>query len=130
MQFLVLSSFADDELVRQAIAAGATGYLVKPLELDQMLPEIRTSIERSFDWKRKSAREAGLSRALTLGRAVNIATGMVMERLHLDSDEAFELIRAGARSRRRKLIEFADAIIQGKELPRSRPVAGLPAIHS
>ncbi len=42
IQVLMLTSYADDELVTEAISAGATGYILKQLSTDELLHAIRT----------------------------------------------------------------------------------------
>ena len=43
------------------------------------------------------------------------AKGIVAERLHLDVDDAFTLLRSGARNHNRRLSDLAQAIIDGSE---------------
>ncbi|HUF82683.1 MAG TPA: response regulator, partial [Burkholderiales bacterium] len=38
--FLYLSAYGDDDVVRQAVEEGALGYLVKPLDIQQIVPAI------------------------------------------------------------------------------------------
>ncbi|HXC38603.1 MAG TPA: response regulator [Burkholderiales bacterium] len=118
MPFVVLSSFSNEQVVAEANAAGAIGYLVKPLDVKQMLPEIKTALERSADLRRLAASEAGLAKALNQSRDISIAIGIIMERLHLGRDPAFERLRKAARDRRQKLHDLAAEIIggQGKAL--------------
>jgi len=112
MPFIVLSSFSAEAVVEQANAAGAIGYLVKPLDVKQMLPSIRTALERAGELRRLSAAEAGLTRALSQSRDISIAVGVVMERMHLDREQAFERLRRVARDRRQKLHQLAEDVIQ------------------
>jgi GAF domain-containing protein len=54
------------------------------------------------------------------------AKGVLAERMHLDLDDAFTLLRSGARSHNRRLSELAQAIVNGTEqLP--PPPAGPPS---
>ncbi len=42
IHILMLTSYSDDELVTEAIAAGATGYVLKQLSTDDLLQAVRT----------------------------------------------------------------------------------------
>lgn len=43
---LVLSSYGDLDIVKQAILSGVEGYLVKPLSVSQLIPSLETSLAR------------------------------------------------------------------------------------
>ncbi|WP_051379038.1 EAL domain-containing response regulator [Derxia gummosa] len=47
--FMFLSAFGDPEIVSEATALGALGYLVKPLEIKQIVPAIRAALGRAAD---------------------------------------------------------------------------------
>ena len=57
---------------------------------------------------------AQLQRALDSRIVVEQAKGIVRERLNIEMDEAFDLIRSFARGRRRRLSEVAAAVISGE----------------
>ncbi len=44
---IFLSAYSDAEIVREAISAGAMSYLVKPIDTGQLLPVIRSALERA-----------------------------------------------------------------------------------
>lgn len=54
-----------------------------------------------------------LQTALNSRVLIEQAKGVLAERLHLDLDEAFTLLRNGARSNNRRLSELAQAIVEG-----------------
>jgi hypothetical protein len=65
---------------------------------------------RSRDLLTEQLRDALNSRVL-----IEQAKGVLAERLRLDLDEAFVLLRRGARSGNRRLSELAQAIVDGTE---------------
>jgi response regulator NasT len=118
---IYLSAYDDDEIVRQSIEQGGMGYLVKPVEIHQLVPEIRVVLARTADLSQLKATEKQLNQALAAERHTSIAIGIMMERRKLSSDEAYELLRAQARPNRRKLAEVAREIVASTEVsPRKK----------
>ena len=113
--FLIFSAYGDEELVSQAVNRGALGYLVKPLDVEQIVPTIATALERARQIEKLNENEMHLNRALTANRSTSTAIGILMERFHLDNDQAFQMLRGYARSRRLKVGEIAREIIQATE---------------
>ncbi|QBQ55983.1 ANTAR domain-containing response regulator [Nitrosococcus wardiae] len=113
--FLFLSAYDDSETVKVAIEEGALGYLVKPIDVPQLLPAIHTARERAEEIKKLKETEAQLSMALRGSREISIAVGLLMERYRLTEREAFEGLRTHARAQRCKLNHLARNIINAGE---------------
>ena len=113
--FVFLSAFGDETVVRDAAEAGALGYLVKPVDIPQLVPFIEAAIARGqeIDLLRSTAEQ--LEQALKVEQKTRTAVGIIMERKGLDRQEAFDLLRAKARSQRRKIGEVADELITAVE---------------
>lgn len=109
--FIFLTAYGDSEIVRQAAELGAMGYLVKPIDISQIVPAIEAALARSKELTRLRETETQLSTALASGRETSMAVGILMVREHLDRDSAFELLRDYARSQRRKINEVADELL-------------------
>ncbi len=107
-----LSAYDDESIVRDAIAAGAMSYLVKPIDTHQLLPVIRTALQRSRELKALRLQTDQLNSALQSSRSVNIATGLLMARFQIGQEEAFERLRRHARSTRARLEEVATELIR------------------
>ena len=114
--FMFISADEDPTLVRDATARGALGYLVKPLEIGQMVPAIETALARAQDIRKLRHDDEQFNVALGVARRVSMAVGIIMERNHLDRDTAFALLRDRARSSRRKVSEIADEILRAIEM--------------
>jgi len=93
--FMFLSAFGDADIVEEATRMGALGYLVKPLDVRQIVPAVRAALGR---WQEMKAVAAPAGSAAAPGREENIAIGILMERLRLDHDRALEALHAQARS--------------------------------
>lgn len=113
--FIFLTAYSDDELVEQASAAGAMGYVVKPADPDRLIPAVEAALARSGDARRLRETSRQLQTALDGDRDTSIAIGIIMERRRLSRQDAFELIRGHARSERRKLAELAREVVLAAE---------------
>jgi response regulator NasT len=123
--YLFLSAYSDQEIVRDAVAQGAFGYVVKPVDVPQLVPAIETALGQAQEMNTLREREAGVTRALHQGRETSTAIGIVMERYRLGRDQAFELLRARARSQRQKLEEFSAELVEAAE-KLNAPAADVP----
>jgi response regulator NasT len=110
--FIMFSAYSDDETVKKATAAGALGYLVKPMDIQQMVPTIEAAMARARELDLLRVSSTQLQNALQAERDVNVAVGIVMMQHKVQRDEAFNLLRNAARKRRMKLTELASDLIQ------------------
>jgi response regulator NasT len=113
--FLFLSAWQDEKIVRRAIELGAIAHLVKPQDARQCIPAIETAFARAGDLWRLRQQTAQLSLALQQNRATGMAIGILMERLRLDRDHAFETLRRHARSHRRSVPDVAEQFLSSAE---------------
>jgi response regulator NasT len=114
--FIFLTAHGDKALVDDALSLGAIGYLVKPIDVSQLIPAIEAAFNRLSELRQLKASEGHLRTALKQKRETSIAIGILMERHALSADEAFSTLRKMARSERRKVIEISANIIAASEL--------------
>jgi len=114
--FLFLSAYGESEIVREAAEQGALGYLVKPLDIAQIVPAIEASLARACELANLKEAEVRLATALAIEQKTRTAVGLLMEREGLDRDAAFELLRRRARSQRRKIVDVAEELITAAEI--------------
>ncbi len=110
--FLFLSAFDDTETVNAAVELGALGYLVKPLDVLQVLPSIRTALQRAAELKQLYKSELDLGLALKTSRHISMAIGLLMQRFGTNGDETFEALRAYCLSQRKRMSDVADQIVE------------------
>lgn len=109
--FLFLSAYSDEKTVKAAAELGALGYLVKPLDVSQILPSIHTALKRAEEIRKRHQAEINLNTALKTSRCISMAIGLLMQRFETDADETFEALRACCRSRQKRMSDVADRII-------------------
>ena len=112
---LFLSAYDDEAAVEMAVAEGALGYVVKPVSINQLIPAVRTALERSRDIGSLRSNEARMAVALERSRDISSAIGLVMSQLHYGREDAFEALRACARSQRRKLYEVTAELVDAQD---------------
>lgn len=113
--YLFLSAYSDLDIVKSAVDEGALGYLVKPIDVTQIVPTIEAALARAAELRELRERETHLNNALAAGRESSLAVGLVMERYRLDRRAAFEALRFHARSQRRKFDEVAAEFVKSAE---------------
>ena len=107
-----LSAYADEEFVEKANNAGALGYLVKPIDVEHVLPTINSALQRAQEIKQLKDTEEQLNTALEQGRETSVAIGVLMQEYHITSEQAFDMLRGQARSQRRKVASVAGELVQ------------------
>jgi response regulator NasT len=113
--FMFLSAYDDAETIERAAQAGALGYLVKPLYAPQLVPPIEAALARAAQIRALKTTGDQLSHALESGRETSVAVGILMERLGIDRQKAFETLRAHARSQRRRVHDVSSDIVNALE---------------
>ena len=113
--FLMLSAYRDEELVAQATEHGAMGYLVKPVDVEQIGPAIETALKRAGEIRNLRNNESRLTSSLKMDQVTSTAVGVIMERHHLSREDAFEKLRSHARSQRCRLTEIAEDVLKAVE---------------
>ena len=122
LPFVILAADGDPDHVARAGALGALGYLVKPLDISQIVPAVGAALARAAQITALIEKRHQLTQALETGREISMATGIVMERCGLDRQRAFETLRARARSERRRLDVIAAEMLDAVEkVNRLRP---------
>lgn len=115
LPFMFLSAYGDPDIIQRATELGALGYLVKPLDVPQIIPSIEAALARSAQIRTLTDTGEQLHQALESGRETSMAIGILMERRGLDRDEAFEALRSHARSQRRRIHEVAAELVDAVE---------------
>ena len=111
LPFIFLTACNQTGCIERAIGEGALAYLVKPVDVAQLLPMIFTAVARSAELADLRANRDQLQSALDQERDISVATGIVMARLDIEHRAAFDLLRRSARSSRRKLADVARELI-------------------
>ena len=119
--FMFLSAFADDETVQQVKDLGAVAYLVKPLDIGQIVPTVAAAIANLPG--RVPAPSVPQSRspieaepAWGIEAMVPLAVGVLMHRYSLQRGQALDRLRRLATSEQRSLLDQAGRLVEAVEL--------------
>jgi len=118
MPFMFLSAFADDATVNQVKALGAVAYLVKPLDVREIVPVVEAAFTKIGGRAAPAAPEkpAAPSDADVLAQAVPMAVGVLMHRYSLSRKVAYERLQRLAVADGRSVQEQAERLLQAVEL--------------
>lgn len=115
LPFIALTSYGDEEMVQRASDAGALAYLVKPLDVDQLVPAVQSALSRAEEMRQLKESMEQMDKALSQGREISMVVGILMERCNLTAIQAFDALRDEARSQRRKIAEVAKEYLAAAE---------------
>jgi two-component system, response regulator PdtaR len=113
--FLYLSAYGERNIVRQAVEEGALGYLVKPLDIQQIVPSIEAALTRAGEIGKLRQSEEQLTTALAGNREISMAVGLLMMRDRMNRDQAFDTLRGNARAQRRPIGDVAKELLSSAE---------------
>lgn len=108
---VMLTAYAEQDLVTRAADAGAFAYLVKPFREVDLLPAIDTARARFDELAALRDEAADLAEALASRKAVERAKGILMRTDGVDEAEAFRRIRAASQKTGRTMRVVAEALI-------------------
>jgi len=118
---LLLTAYADRELVEKAKACGVLAYLVKPFREADLIPAMEIAVAR-FQELQALQKEAGTLRdALEAREIIERAKRILMARLGLSEGEAFRRIRRLSMNSRKPLKQVAEAILMAALPEEERP---------
>ena len=122
--FMFLSAFADEQTAAQVRALGAVAYLVKPLDIGQILPVVDAALAQAAAQPApvKPARPAAPEPAMP-SPEVLMAIGVLMQREALLRAAAFERLHRMASAAKLTLDEQAQRLLEAVERLAPPPVA-------
>ena len=128
MPFMFLSAFSDEKTAAQVKALGAVAYLVKPLDIGQILPVVELAmadIRRGSPGHRDTASgfaetvldvSVGEDRSQLASPEALIAIGVLMHRFSLTRAAATERLQRLAASEGHSVAEQARRVLEAVEL--------------
>ncbi len=124
--FMFLSAFADEDTVAKVKELGAVAYLVKPLDIHQIVPAVEAAFANLRARRAQPMAEPTAQAAApdeVLGQTVAMAIGVLMHRYSLSRQDAWARLRRMAEQEGRSWHEQAARLLDAVELLAS------PATH-
>jgi len=108
---VLLTAFSQKELVNRASEAGAMAYVVKPFSPNDLLPAIEIALSRYAQIQALESEVADLAERFETRKVVDIAKGILNEKMGLSEPEAFRWIQKASMDRRLTMKDVAVTII-------------------
>jgi response regulator NasT len=121
--FVFLSAFSDEATVAKVTQLGALAYLVKPLEVGQIVPAVDAAFERARRLALESSHApagagadvADDGSAEAMASPIPLAVGVLMHRFSQTRGEALSRLRRHAAAEGRSLRAQAERVVQAIE---------------
>jgi DNA-binding response OmpR family regulator len=114
--FMFLSAFADDDTIAKVKSLGAVAYLVKPLDIHQIVPAVEAAFANRSANTTANAARAVADGAELLAHLPALATGVLMHRYSLPRGEALARLQKLADAEGLSLAEQARRLVEAVEL--------------
>lgn len=112
---LLLTAYAQRDLVDRAKEAGVVGYLVKPFREQEIVPAIEIALARFNEFRELEKEVGDLNETLETRKVVDRAKGILMDSQGLTEQEAFRKIQKMSMNTRKPMKEIAQAIVLAQD---------------
>ena len=113
---IIVSAFAEKELIERATDAGVFGYLTKPVDERTLAAQIEVASGRFKEAESLRAESAKLAHDLKTRKVMDRAKGILMKRAHLTEEEAHRRLQIESQKRRIGMAELCQKIIESDEM--------------
>jgi response regulator NasT len=108
---VILTAFAQRDLVERARDAGAMAYLTKPFTIEDLIPAIELAVSRFLEIKQLDAEVTDLQDQLKARKLIERAKGLLMKKLQISEPEAFKWMQKTAMDKRRSMTDVAQLVM-------------------
>ncbi|WP_274380490.1 ANTAR domain-containing response regulator [Nocardioides cavernaquae] len=108
---VILTAFAQRDLVERARDAGAMAYLVKPFSRNDLVPAIEMAMSRFAELQALETEVGDLTERLETRKAVDRAKSVLQKDLGLSEPDAFRWIQKTAMDLRLSMRQVADGVL-------------------
>jgi response regulator NasT len=113
LPIIFLTAYSETDLIAQATDLPVHGYLVKPVQMEQLAATIAVARKRFAEQEATVATNAQLNRHLLERKLIARATGRLMTDRGLSEEEAYRWLQQHARASRRPLVAVAAEVLAG-----------------
>lgn len=108
---LMLTAYSDEVNRQKAIAFGAVGYLVKPLDEKSFIPMVEMAIAKGNEVSKLEKDVSNLSEKLEHRKMIEKAKGILMFNHSINEETAYQQIRKLSMDKRCPMIDVAEMIV-------------------
>jgi len=113
---IILTAYSQMDLIEKADEVGVSGYLVKPVSENDLLPAITLARSRFKQFRTLKHELGDLKEALKARKIIEQAKGILMEKEGIPEAEAFRRIQQQSRNQNIPMAKLAEAIITASKL--------------
>lgn len=125
LPILILTAFSEHDLVDRATDLPIQGYLIKPIQPEELSAAITVAVKRFAESRAMADRTAKLESDLATRKLVDRAKGMLMQS-GMTEEDAYRTIKERARRERRTLAAAAVSILSAIERPTGKEKTDRP----
>jgi len=108
---VLLTSYSDPRTIEKAMASGALGYLVKPVEKKKLKPAFEVARQRFLEMRKLRTDIKGLSAAVADRSLIAQTKSMLQKKTGCSEEEAYSLLRRTSMNQQRKISEVAKDLL-------------------
>lgn len=108
---ILLTAYNEREFVNGAKQNGVSGYLVKPIEETQLIPNIELAVARSTEMKKLRKDYEKVSERLENRKVIEQAKGVLMKSKGLSEQDAYDYIRKLSQMKNISMKRVAEIIL-------------------
>lgn len=112
---VVLTAYSGSEFIEEAKTVGVTGYIVKPVEERNLLPEVEIAIAKGKEIKVIKEEMIKIKKDMEKRRTIDKAKEILMEKYLITEEAAYKRLRKSSMDRRCSMQEIAVAVIQNSK---------------
>jgi len=110
---IILTAFAERDLIQRALDAGAMTYLAKPFSKATLLPAIELAAARYADAAALRAEVAEATQRMEARKVIDRAKGLLMTQAGMTEPQAFRWLKRTAIDRRTSMDTVARDVLDG-----------------
>ena len=113
---VMLTAYSDDTYLRNCVAAGVFGFLLKPASREQLSAGISVAWQRFLDHVEQRSQIVNLKQRLDDRRLIEKAKWIIVKRKEISEPDAMKMLQKQSRSSRKSIAAVARAVIDSDGL--------------
>ncbi len=113
---IMLTAYSDDSYLRNCVAAGVFGFLLKPSSPEQLRAGITVAWERYLNHIEQRSQIVDLTQRLDDRKLIERAKWIIVKRKNISEPEAMKMLQKQSRSSRKSIAKVARAVIDSDGL--------------
>ena len=109
---IIVTGYKKKELINRATEAGVFGYLIKPVDIEDIEPAIDIALSRFEEFKNIKMELNDTKNALQARKHIERAKGILMDENNLSESDAMKLLQKKSNDANKKMIVIAKEIIK------------------